>query len=196
LSDARPARADETDALARVLARAFYDDPVMCWMYPGARGRERKLERFFRIRIRQQLRQGEIWTTPGGEGAAVWAQPGRWELGVIQTLEFAPTYPALGRRIPIALLGLGRIEARHPHEPEHWYLAILGTDPTRQGQGVGSRLLAPVLETCDRDGVPAYLESSKERNVDFYSRFGFRVKEELRLPKGPPLWTMWREPLG
>ncbi len=38
---------------------------------------------------------------------------------------------------------------------------------------------------CDRDGVPAYLESSKERNVDFYSRFGFRVKQEVRIPGGP-----------
>jgi hypothetical protein len=52
-----------------------------------------------------------------------------------------------------------------------------------------------VLERCDRDGVPAYLESSKERNVVLYERHGFRVVEQLRLPKdGPPIWRMWREP--
>jgi hypothetical protein len=50
-----------------------------------------------------------------------------------------------------------------------------------------------VLEECDRDGVGAYLESSKERNVDYYARFGFRVTEEVRLPRGPRMWLMWRD---
>ena len=55
--------------------------------------------------------------------------------------------------------------------------------------------MAPVLERCDDEGVPAYLESSKEKNVPYYERHGFRVTGELRLPKdGPPLWAMWRDP--
>ena len=45
------------------------------------------------------------------------------------------------------------------------------------------------------DGIPAYLESSKERNVDYYSRFGFKVTGELDLPRGPRVWAMWRDPL-
>ncbi len=86
-----------------------------------------------------------------------------------------------------------RIDARHPTSP-HMYLAVLGTDPSAQGRGIGSALLAPVLRQCDEDGVPAYLESSKERNVAFYARHGFRVREELPLPRGPRMWLMWREP--
>ena len=71
---------------------------------------------------------------------------------------------------------------------------VLGVDPPRQGEGLGSALMQPVLELCDRERVPAYLESSKERNVDFYARHGFRVTSELRLPKGPAMWPMWRNP--
>jgi ribosomal protein S18 acetylase RimI-like enzyme len=74
------------------------------------------------------------------------------------------------------------------------YLSVLGTDPAAQGRGIGSALLAPVLRQCDEDGVPAYLESSKERNVAFYARHGFRVREELALPRGPQMWLMWRDP--
>jgi GNAT superfamily N-acetyltransferase len=84
----------------------------------------------------------------------------------------------------------------HPREP-HYYLASLGVAPEAQGNGVGSRLLGPMLERCDREGVPAYLESSRDRNVPFYERHGFRVTDELRLPLGgPTLWLMWREPAG
>jgi GNAT superfamily N-acetyltransferase len=86
------------------------------------------------------------------------------------------------------------VERHHPHVP-HWYLAVLGTDPPRQGCGVGSSLLEPVLSRCDAEGLPAYLESSKERNVPFYARHGFEVTKTIDLPGGGPrLWLMWREP--
>ena len=55
-------------------------------------------------------------------------------------------------------------------------------------------MMAPMLEGCDRDGVGAYLESSREENIDFYARHGFRVTGERRLPRGPRLWPMWRDP--
>jgi GNAT superfamily N-acetyltransferase len=193
--EVRRASPEEAGPIADMLARAFCDDPVIEWVFPaGMRNRERKLARFFRIRVRQLLRQDAVWTTPDLGGAAVWALPGRWHAGFFQTLEFLPVMPAMGRRLPTAMRGFDIIEAHHPKEPEHWYLNILGTDPPQQGKGVGSRLLSAVLEDLDRDGVGAYLESSKERNIDFYSRFGFKVVEELRLPKGPPLWPMWRDP--
>jgi ribosomal protein S18 acetylase RimI-like enzyme len=87
-----------------------------------------------------------------------------------------------------------RLEKAHPHEPPHYYLSQLGTDPPAQGRGFGTAVLEPVLAQCDRDGIGAYLESSKERNVDYYARFGFRTTETIHLPKGPDVWLMWRDP--
>ena len=92
-----------------------------------------------------------------------------------------------------ASIPLGKPRAAHPSTP-HLYLSVLGVDPPRQGQGVGSRLIAPGLELCDREGVPAYLETARERNVVFYERHGFRVMRDLRLPRGPTVWLMWRDP--
>jgi ribosomal protein S18 acetylase RimI-like enzyme len=85
------------------------------------------------------------------------------------------------------------MERRHPSTPQHWYLAVLGTDPDAQGRGLGSAVLSAMLEQCDRDGVPSYLESSKERNIDFYARHGFRVTGEIKLLRGPNVWPMWRD---
>ena len=113
----------------------------------------------------------------------------------MEVLRSAPTLVRLlGRRVGLATSVLTTIERAHPPGP-HYYLAGLGTDPTHQGTGVGSAVLGPVLARCDQEGIGAYLESSKERNVPFYNRHGFEVTRELQLPKGgPPIWLMWREP--
>ncbi len=136
-----------------------------------------------------------MWTTPELATAALWAPPKRWKTTLRQDAELARCllHPRLLGRAPLIATGLMGLERRHPPHPPHWYLAVLGTDPAAQGQGLGSAVLQPVLAQCDTDGVGAYLESSKERNIDFYARHGFRVTAELRLPRGPRMWAMWRE---
>jgi ribosomal protein S18 acetylase RimI-like enzyme len=102
---------------------------------------------------------------------------------------------ALGARTIVALRMLHQVQQLHPSTPEHHYLSVLAIDPSRQGQGLGSELLAPVLARCDRDRVPAYLESSNERNRPFYRRHGFEVVGVYRVPNGgPSVARMWRDP--
>ncbi len=154
------------------------------------------LERFFGSRLRHLAPAGEIWTTPELTSAALWAPPGRWKTTMRQDLEIAAAvaHPRLIARAPMLAYGLLGVECRHPPDPPHWYLAVLGTDPEHQGGGLAAAVLAPVLEECDRDGVAAFLESSKESNLDYYARHGFRVTEKINLPRGPRVWQMWREP--
>jgi len=85
------------------------------------------------------------------------------------------------------------VDKRHPREP-HWYLSLLVTDPSAQGRGIGTRLIAPVLERCDVDGHFAYLETQKESNVAWYARSGFEVVDEVRLKGTPPVWLLRRDP--
>lgn len=193
-------RATERDlpALGRMLARAFLDDPVAAWSCPPERLRPRVLEGFHGARLRHLLPDGEVWTTPELSSAALWAPPERWRTTARQDFELTRIMarPRLIARMPLVAAGLVGVERKHPHIPPHWYLAVLGTDPAAQGRGLGSAVLRPVLERCDADGVGAYLESSKERNIAFYARHGFRVASELRLPRGPRMWAMWRDPRG
>jgi N-acetylglutamate synthase-like GNAT family acetyltransferase len=193
--DVRRATTEDVDVLAHVLARAFDDDPVSEFLFPDTRRRQRALPRYFSILLRTAfLPTGEVWTDAGTRGGAMWTPPSQRRPSMRDLLRFAPLVPVLGRRLPAAISTMQAVERHHPRTP-HWYLAVLGTDPPRQRCGVGSSLLEPVLARCDTEGLPAYLESSKERNVPFYARHGFEVTKTIELPGGgPPLWLMWREP--
>jgi GNAT superfamily N-acetyltransferase len=191
----RPVRDGDVDPLAVVLARAFQDDPVTCWVYASERKRPHWSTRFFAWQLRRLMVQDVSWTTEDGAGgAALWALPGRWREDAGDTIKLLRlTLLGVLPRLPRVLRGLGQVELRHPSE-RHMYLAVLGVDPDRQGQGVGSQLIRPGLDLCDRERLPAYLETGKEANLAFYGRHGFQVLDRLDLPKGPPVWFLWREP--
>jgi ribosomal protein S18 acetylase RimI-like enzyme len=164
----RKATERDIPAMARMLARAFHEDPVVEWVFRDAGTRPRYAERFFTGRARVLIGQREIYTLDGTPAAAMWARPDEWRDPPLQAIkELAVLAPGVGRRIFQTMRGLVQIEARHP-KPPHWYLAVLGTHPERQGEGLATALLEPVLEGCDRD--------------------------EVTLPNGPPMWLMWREP--
>jgi ribosomal protein S18 acetylase RimI-like enzyme len=191
----RRATSGDIPVLAAVLARAFFDDPVASWAWKPDALRMAALERFQATRMRQLIGHEEVWCSEDRACAALWAPPGHWHSSLRETAEIVPCFlrPRLFARLPLVALGWEMLERGHPREP-HYYLAVLGTDPGAQGRGIGSAVLRGVLEQCDRDGVGAFLESSKESNIAYYARHGFRVTEEVGLLRGPTMWRMWRDP--
>jgi ribosomal protein S18 acetylase RimI-like enzyme len=188
--EVRPATRDDMDRLADALARAFYDDPLTVWSNPAEKTRLRRARRFFSGRLRALVPHEMSFTGHRAEGGAIWAPPDSWAMGLSELLHDLPAFLSL--RTPLVLRGMNQVEARHPKDP-HYYLAILGVDPPHQHRGLGSRLLQPMLDRCDAEGVPAYLETATDRNVSFYERHGFKVRDEVDLPRGPRMWLMWRE---
>jgi GNAT superfamily N-acetyltransferase len=193
--EARQATDGDVRSLASTLARAFHDDPVMTWLFGERPGpRHRRLRRYFASEARRHGRHGQVLTSGDHAGVAFWDPPGLWRATWPQLVRSAPVIlPAVGPRILRAAKALDLIDRAHPRE-HHWYLAVLGTDPPHQGRGVGAALVDPVLDRCDREGLGAYLESSKLTNVPYYERFGFSVTGQIDLPSGPPVWPMWRNP--
>ncbi|HLN43140.1 MAG TPA: GNAT family N-acetyltransferase [Acidimicrobiales bacterium] len=192
----RVANRADAGPLSASLARAFFDDPVMSFLVPHEPTRRQHVAQYFEVALTiQHLPHGASYTDTDRAGGALWDPPGHWKLSFGQIARGSPKLiAAFGLNVPRALRVLSAIERQHPRTP-HWYLAVLGTDPIHQGKGIGSALLAPILERCDRDGTGAYLESSKESNIAFYRRHRFEVTGEIALPGGPKVWPMWRDPL-
>lgn len=84
------------------------------------------------------------------------------------------------------------LESLHPRNP-HWVLDMLGVAPEFQCHGVGSLLLATLLERIDAERASCFLETDRRENVAFYRRASYTVLSEERCA-GVPVWRMWREP--
>lgn len=191
-------KSEHPEALA-VLARAFWPDPLFGFFAPDLLWEHQTLARIFTAFLKDAAPFDCCWAARAGSrcvGAAVWVPPGEMPRGKARETMLQVRIARLlisGRHRKKGLELLGAIDKVHPHEP-HWYLALLGTDPQVQGRGAGGRLLQPVLDFADTDGVPAYLETQKPENLAFYSKHGFVVADELRVDGAPPVWTMRREP--
>lgn len=195
----RRAQPADHPSAAQALAAAFAGDPGWSHLIPHERERERRERRFFDSTLRHLVpARREVWVSEDARAAAIWARPEEWSVPPTKVVRQAPEMVRVfGRRLPLALRYLIHIERSHPTDRPHWYLEFLGTEPERQGQGLGSALMRPILTLCDRDGLGAYLEASSDRSQALYERHGFEVVEVFDMPGGgPPIRRMWREPGG
>ena len=131
----------------------------------------------------------------------MWLPPGAYPRSLRRELmtyvRTCPTLVHTGKRIGRAFALLSAVDKAHHelHEP-HYYLAILGTDPQFQRTGAGTAVLAPVLERCDTEGLPAYLETQKEENIAYYARHRFELVQKIEITGCPPIWTLLRNQIA
>lgn len=186
-----PVTTDNTDETIRILAAAFADDPVINWScnYPPA------LDPFFQFTLPVFIPHQLTYLDEQRRGAAAW-------LGPNQSLKWPVTLSSVVKVLKLGgltgvyrmLLSGAKTERYHPKTP-HYYLFAIGVTPGNKGQGLGSALIAHLLKQCDIEGMPAYLENSREENLAFYEGHGFKVLQQIRFASSaPPVWLMWREP--
>ena len=78
---------------------------------------------------------------------------------------------------------------------DYTYLLIIGVATRYQGQGFGGQLLQALIDQSEKSGLPIYLETETEENVQLYQHFGFTVLKVITLPLiNLPMWEMIREP--
>jgi GNAT superfamily N-acetyltransferase len=195
--DVRPSQKADVQESSRVLARAFYDDPIFMWMLPDATARTKRMPwAFSAITRRHFLRRGAPEVAVRDQvigGATLWDPPGQWKSTRLEQLLLMPGFLWIFRgRVSVMQEVQATMEKHHPEEPA-WYLMVIGSDPSVRGAGFGQALMHSRLDRCDQEHAPAYLEASKAELVPYYTRFGFEVTGEIELPNGgPKMWPMWR----
>lgn len=193
----RRAHISDAKAVLDALEDSLADDPFARWLTrPGPVAFRTYLELML---VDIALPRGIAYLAEEGGavlGAALWAPPGSFELGLGSALRLLPKIARVvgWRRIVRVSEVLRDVEEDRPPEPR-WLLTLLGTVPEQRGRGVASALMAPALARCDQDGEIAALETAHRANLDFYQRFGFEEVAARQLgADGPHSWTLVRPP--
>jgi len=173
------------------LTLAFSSDPVMRWGWPD---QERYLTYWPRVADAFGGGAFDHGTAHGLEdrmAVALWLPPGvgpdgETVMGLMRESMDDQRYEDINGVFE-------QMDELHPTD-DHWYLPLMGVDPVAQGRGLGAALLRHALRTCDRDGLPAYLEATSPRSRTLYARHGFAVVGIIQAGSSPPLWAMLRQP--
>ena len=169
----------------------FSSDPVMRWLYPNPASYLEHFPEFVGAFGGRAFAYGSAYYTEDFLGAALWLPPSV-EADAERFVELIQRSVDEAKQ-RIVFETLQQMEAFHPTEP-CWYLAMIGVDPVHQRRGLGSALMREVLDDCDRQNLPAYLESTNPRNLTLYERHGFHRLGIIDTGEAPPLTPMLREP--
>ena len=183
---------DPTRVIA-TLALAFSIEPWLRWLFPQTDRFHAGFPDLVHVSAGAAFDAGTADVVYDGAAAALWVSPGAQANDEAWAAFFQRHVDAT--RLEEVLAWGQAVGEHHPSEP-HWYLAMIGVDPHWQGQGFGSQLLRHGLARCDRDGLPAYLETTLPRNRVLFERHGFTALTELRVADTPPVWPMLRAARG
>ena len=196
---ARIATESDHDAVVETIVTAFQDDPTWTWMFPDPRRRAEQHATVFGLYVESALPHGGVWMSDErGSAVAVFTAPEGRELSESAEARLEPfLVGTLGDHAPAVLETIGRFEAAVPQGRPFYYLSFLGTRPDSRGRGLGMGLLAELVSKADREGQPAYLESTNPANNPRYERLGFKGQGSFATPDElHTVTTMWREPVS
>ncbi|MGD9722741.1 MAG: GNAT family N-acetyltransferase [Pirellulales bacterium] len=186
---------------ARVaVGRAFCDYPLMVYVAPEVARRAPAVTTLYGAILWDAFRWGEVHVTPDVVGVCAWLPPEKsvptfWRQVRSGMLALPFDFGWRAFRT-LSLYGDAAAKLHHDYAPmPHYYLAAIGVVPQRQGQGIGSAVMQPMLGRADDQKVHCWLDTHKEENVRLYQRHGFEVSQKVDLAGHPvPVWGMLRRP--
>lgn len=187
----KSASIDQKKALISTIAAAFVTDPVARWICPDALQYFSCIDEFVDAFGGASFTHQSAYCVDGYRGTALWLPPAVQpnEEKMIEIIKDNMRED----RLDAAFALFEKMGNSHPDEP-HWYLPLIGVDPSHQARGYGSMLMRHALERCDREKKVAYLESSNPRNLSLYIRHGFELTGTIQIGDSPPVFPMVRKP--
>ncbi|UCC19999.1 MAG: GNAT family N-acetyltransferase [Promethearchaeota archaeon] len=185
---------------SHVISEAFFNDPLMTYLFPEIKERKFKLSSMMELLIRIGMKYGVVQaTSPHIEGIAVWFPSNKAK--ITPTMGFlnggiSYFFKLRGKTIKKQNKIYNYIYSKHKElmPSDHWYLSIIGINPLFQGKGWSTLLLNSMFTQIDKQNLPYYLDTNNKENISIYERFGFEIVEEYKLPNANLVnWAMIRE---
>jgi GNAT superfamily N-acetyltransferase len=195
----RPAEPRDVPRIAATLTVATAESRWARWALP-ADGRIQRLTRLHELVAGHRgVATGTTWVTDDVTAVAAWeppaGAPGTDPVPADVAAALAREVPRLHDvRWPVITATDALVSAARPDAP-HWWLTSVGTRPSARRQGLGAAVLAPVLQRCDTERVPAATAVHTWANVRWLRRLGFVVAETTDTADDElPLYVLIRQP--
>lgn len=180
---------DQERAIAAVVL-AFSADPASRWAYPDPHQYLTNFPNFVRAFGGKAFEQKTAYTD-NYAGVALWLPPGIQPDDNVLIPLLQQSIAERDQEDVFAVFE--QMGHYHPKQP-HWYLPLIGVEPTQQGKGYGSALMQHSLRLCDHANQLAYLESSNPANIPLYERYGFERLGTIQIGTSPSIFPMLRNP--
>jgi ribosomal protein S18 acetylase RimI-like enzyme len=160
------------------LATAFAQDPITGFLLQAGQGYRARVTQFFSLLMRARIALGmPVFVARGArgiDGATMGYSTVRssWPANLTEEWDrFEQEIPGMTDRMAIYDEVANNFKPRTPH----YYLGVIGTEPTLQGSGIGTLLLKSFCAVSANDPLSSgvYLETAQPSNVGFYERAGF-----------------------
>jgi|TARA_A100001234_G_scaffold126320_1_gene110797 GNAT superfamily N-acetyltransferase len=180
-------KAEEVKA---AITLGFTADPLIRWIFPDPQKYLRSFAVWMDEFSKPAFENGGVFADENYYGGSLWHPPGIH----LDSEILAPTFADIPEeRVEHVVQFFDELGKYHPDE-DHWYLAFIALDPSKQGQGLGSLILKEALKVVDEQGKIAYLESSNPKNMTLYERHGFETMGRVEFGDSPPAHPMIRYP--
>lgn len=183
------------------LVRAFYEDDLVRYMFPDERFRIEFITWTYERWLRLLMQFNSVFVDEEVNGVAGCIPPCLYPRIPFRYIIKAGFFQAVPKIIfrnfwrPLRAYWDNQNRTRNEVKEPTWILDILGVHPESQGKGIGSALVQHLLSCANRDKVPAYVITHKEKNIIFYEKNGFKFLNKMySLPGGPPTCSLIYRP--
>lgn len=178
----RKADISDKSIILDILTRSFDDNKSVNYVVKQDQNRVDRITKLMDYSFNVCNEFGEVWISDDQQACALILFPDKKRSSfrtLLWDLKLALSVIGLDR-VSAVLKREAMIKANHPKEPIA-YLWFIGVNPQLQGKGVGSAFIQEVIQECERKKRPIYLETSMEKNLPFYKKFGFEIFQSLKL---------------
>lgn len=178
----RRATVNDRQLVIDILKKSFEDNRSVNYVVKQDQKREDRIKGLMQYSFDVCNSFGEVWISEDLQACALLLFPDKKRTSlktILWDLKLALSVIGLDR-VTAVLRRESMIKNFHPKKP-FAYLWFIGVNPAKQNKGIGSAFIQEVIEKCEQDQRPIYLETSVERNLPFYKKFGFEIFQSLDL---------------
>jgi ribosomal protein S18 acetylase RimI-like enzyme len=189
----RLALPSDRPAIIETVVTAFANDPAFRYFFGTDPNYEPKASAFVGYLFDKRIVHNTIWVTDACEAVSLWSPPDHMLTDDHRNLT-KELYVAMQQSVGAeAARNLeiydAMVDAGLPAEP-HWYLGILAAHPARAERGAGKLVMDAGLAHVRAHHGLAILETTNERNPEYYRRAGWDLINTIESDSPSTTWIL------